>query len=205
MPDTTPITIDDILAATDTARHAVPYVGGTVRALTVREILRLAQSHPGIVEVIDPSETRNAMELFEVVGRPGVQAAVMLSSDRWHWRVRMMRDVVLLHVFLSTLEVTMGVTDIDDLFTERRPEGTAAEPEQTEGIAKTSRLMHMVRDAGLIQARLGIDGLDLSPRRLAFLTRTLAGADRSDRQSQYFAVAAGMGSEKAVELLEGLY
>ncbi|CAN7330279.1 hypothetical protein [Neorhizobium tomejilense] len=207
MPDTNPITITDILAAVDaTARHAVPHVRGTVRGLTVREILRLARAHPGIAEIIDPSREMNAYELYLAVGRKGVVAIVSASTGRPTWRVGLMSINMLLLAFFGTLDVTMGERSIDDFFTEHRPEGNAPPAERPEnGIRTTSRLMTMVRDAGAVTARLGIDGLALSPRRLAFTIRTLAGLDRTARQASALAVAAGMGSEKANEIIGELY
>lgn len=205
MLDTPPITISDILAVSDTARHPVPHIRGSVRALTVRELLLLAQAHPGIVEVVDPSKPMTAVDLLEIIGRPGIVAAVSMSMGRWQWRVRRMSDMVLLHCFLSALDVTLGERDIDDFFTERRPSGSAPPATPQEGIARTSRLLAMVRDAAEITARTGIDGMHLSPRRLAFLVRTFATLDRTARQSAALAVSAGMGSEKATEILGELY
>lgn len=206
MPDTNPITINDILAVSDTARIAVPHLKATVRALTVREVLRLAQTYPGLLQLVDPTGPLTPMDLLDVIGRPGIVAIVAISTNRWQWRVRRMHDTVLLHCLLSVLDVTLGDRDIDDLFPERRKSGGNPPPaDAAPGIAKTSRLLTMVRDAAEVTARTGIDALELSPRRLAFIVRTFANLDRTARQSAALAVAAGMGSDKAGEILGELY
>lgn len=208
MPDNTPITFSSILAAVDTtARHAMPWVKGDVeiRALTLREFLRLAVRHPTLIEIVDPSAYRaTADEIAAAVGRPAMTAVAATGMDTSDGELRRRSDLEVLHAFLSVLEVTFPTRPIDDFFTERRKSGSSApvvEVSETD-VPATSSLMRVVRDASEYTVRTGRDGFALSPFELSFAIRTLAEVDRSERNFMAQAVAAAMGNDESAKLLQ---
>ena len=208
MPDKTPITLSTILAAVDTtARHAMPWVKGVVdiRALTLREFLRLAVRYPTLVEIVDPSAYRTtAEEIATAVGRPAMIAVAAMGLDTSDGKLRRRSDLEVLHAFLSVLEVTFPTRPIDDFFTERRKSGSSV-PELSVSetdVPATSSLMRLVRDAAEYTVRTGRDGFALSPFELSFAIRTFAEIDRSERNFTAQAVAAAMGNEESAALLQ---
>jgi hypothetical protein len=208
MPDRIPITLSSILAAVDTtARHAMPWIKGDVeiRALTLREFLRLTVRHPTLVEIVDPSAHRTtADEIATAVGRPAMVAVAAMGMDSSDGELRRRSDLEILHAFLSVLEITFPTRPIDDFFTERRKNGTSApvvEVSET-NVPATSSLMRLVCDASEYTVRTGRDGFALSPFELSFAIRTFAEIDRSERNFTAQAVAAAMGNEESAKLLQ---
>lgn len=206
-----PITIKDILVATDpAARHPMPWGKSEVliRGITLREYLRLLAVHPTLSELIDPTEKwDNTEELVSVVGIPALAALASLGSDLPTKSIVKYGPAAVAHVFLSVAELTFVMRDPDDLFESTRKKGSSAPPRQKsedeppEVVKKDSRLIHTVQCAAEYTARTGRDGFDLTPACIAFHARFFADLDRSNRIQMFNAIAAAMGDKKAHEIL----
>lgn len=206
-----PITVSTILAVADTtARHAIPVAWQRkphlIRAVTVREIVRLVAIYPTLCEIIDPTaEHKTVGELIEALGAPGIVAWSSIGADVSEKQLSKYPIEDVMHVFMSVLEITFPSTSTTNLFPEpkkapkphpKRPPpkvDQAAEP----AVAKESNLVRMVKDATEYTLRTGRDGLDLSPAALGFAMRAQADLDRSARIDMVNAIAAALGDKDA--------
>jgi len=204
MPGKNPITINDILAVTDTARHSIAWMRGyvSIRALTLREFLRLAQRHPSLTRLVDEDfSTTTEAEIISAFGRPAIVEVLALSMGKGKWRFRYLPDVALTYGLFKIDGLTFGVRKTDDYFTEARKSGDG----NSSGDPAQSRLMTIVRDAAEYSVRTGQDGLDLSPARLAFAIRTIAELNRTDRIGATYAASAAQGDKKSTEFIGAIW
>lgn len=208
-----PITITDLLVVADaTARHFMPWLKEPVpiRALTVREILRLIAVHPTVAEVMDPVTPRETVEdLIAIVGIPAIAALAAVGTDLPEKQLLRLPHDASVHAFLSVLQLTLPTRPAEDFFP--KPKAAPApkkkrgrpskitEPQAVEEVKPDSMLVRIVKDATEYTVRTGRDGLDLSPVALQFALRVLADVDRSNRISMVYAVAAAMGDKAAHE------
>jgi hypothetical protein len=205
------ITVSTMLAVADTtARHAVAVAWQRkqqmIRAITVREIVRLLASFPSLVEIIDPSETHETVgDLIDALGAPGIIAWASLGADVSEKQLSKHPLEDVMHVFMSVLEITFPSVSTVALFPEskkapkphpKRPPPKADQAAE-KAVAKDSNLVRMIKDATEYTLRTGRDGLDLSPAALGFAIRMQADLDRSTRIDMVNAIAAALGDKEA--------
>ena len=208
------VTIREIVAAVDPAAgHAMPWIKDdvTVRAVTIREFLRLLLEHPSLTELVHSTRRREtADQMIEVLGleaMAAIAAVGMATSDKA--LLRLGRDAVV-HAFVSVAEITFVLRDVDDFFEEERKKGTAkpSQPQPdavTEEVPRDSGLLTLVRDASEYTVRTGRDGFDLSPVALGFARRAAAELDQRNRLLIADAIAAATGDKEAAARLGEIY
>lgn len=210
-----PITITDLLVVADaTARHPMPWLKEPVqiRAVTVREILRLLAVYPTLSEVMDPVTPRETTDdLIAIVGMPAIVALAAVGTGLAEKHLSKAVDGAAVHAFLSVLHLTLPTRSADDFFPtpkkaapkKKTPPKKKKPSQVADEVKPDSMLVRIAKDATEYTVRTGRDGLDLSPVALQFALRVLQDVDRSARRDMVFAVAAAMGDKACQEIVEG--
>lgn len=208
------VTIKEIVAAVDPAAgHAMPWLKDDVaiRAVTIREFLRLLLDHPSLTELVHSTKPREtADQMIEVLGLDAMAAlAAVGMTTTANSLLRLGREAVA-HAFVSIAEITFVLRDVDDFFEEERKKGTTKPRRPQPGMAaeevpRDSGLLTLVRDASEYTVRTGRDGFDLSPIALAFARRASAEVDQRNRLLIADAISAATGDKEAAARLGEIY
>ncbi len=208
------VTIKEIVAAVDpAASHAMPWLKDdvSVRALTIREYLRLLLDHPSLTELVHSTKPREtAGQMIDVLGLDAMAAlAAVGTTTSPKALLRLGREAVV-HAFVSVAEITFVLRDVDDYFEEERKKGQAKpsrpQPDAAaDEVHRDSGLLTLVRDASEYTVRTGRDGFDLSPIALAFARRASAEVDQRNRLLIADAIAAATGDKEAATRLGEIY